>query len=257
MGYSVKIKYAIVLSLLFCPIAKGQEILNGSSQYSLGADANTTVEKTTITVSCRVWLAANQVARQMVVDAGTNDGTTPGFGFGIDDTTNNKVKMYNANAAGTSNNNLVSNAALPLQTEVSVIWVMRSDGSGAVNKYIYINGELDNSVATTVQLGYESACRLGIGAWQPANLQFLNGRISHIKIWQRELSVNEIRTLGKCNVDLPCSKLDGCVTWNRLDEGKPGQIAAGTNVNYDLSGNGTNLTPTGSPIWRGSIMGYP
>lgn len=245
-----------LISLIASP-AMAAMTFNGSNNWTAAnAGVEVGVEPTTFTISCRVLLFANQTARQILCNPGANDGTTPGLGFGIDDTTNNKIKFYTANTAGTASNNLVSNGVLANNAWYSIICLFRSDASGVTNKWIYINGVLDNSVATTTPIGYDSGCRFSAGAWSAASLQFLNGKVDDIREYNYLLSNNEIQTLAQTNVRLICSA-PSCLTYNRMDDGRINVTSSGASTVYDLTGNGIKMTPSSLPVWSGGIMGYP
>lgn len=244
----MRIRFFILLFFCSSPL---RAAVNGTGTQAIDLDTNTSLIKTTtFTFTTWVRLNANQTVREFITCAGA--GTVTGYGMGVDDTTNNKLKFYTANNSGTSQN-LVSNAAIPINTDVHVAFVYQTQPSGT-NKWIYINGVLDNSVATSIAIGYNGAT-CGLMKYDAAGTQFLNGSLDDSHFYPRALSLNEIKDQANRRVRLPCAK-DDCAAYWRLDEGLPGVVATGSLSIRDFSGNGVHGTPT-SVIYRGSTLSYP
>lgn len=95
----------------------------------------------------------------------------------------------------------------------------------------------------TMQIGN----RLGI-----ANTQGVNGVIEDLRIYGRLLKAAEILTIynsrGGDNI------LHGIVSRTLFDEGKPGSSPSGVGSVKGYAKNAINYTPTGSPIYRESVI---
>lgn len=144
-----------------------------------------------ITIFVVLKLNSNQISRQILVKA-TTGGSPFGFGFGIDDSTTNKIKWYTGN--GATGNNIISKSALISNYWYTVCVTAPFYGL----KTIYINGEFDNSfLANSYPLTYSAGGgSLGaIGSYIAAGTQFINADIASLMFYNRPLSNNEIKLL--------------------------------------------------------------
>lgn len=229
---------AFSLLLLTSPV---KAALNFPATGYVALDTNTNyIKQSTFTFATWVKLNANQTVREFITCAGV--GTVTGLGIGIDDTTNNKLKFYTANNSGTAQN-LVSNSALPINEWHHVAFVYKAATSGT-NKWIYIDGRLDATVATTIQIGYTGAT-CGLALWRANASQYLNGALDDVRYYNRDLSTNEIKTLANSMIRHPCTADIGCMAYWRMDEGLFGTVASTTTTLSvrDSSGNGVHGTP--------------
>lgn len=252
MSYG-KIKLFILFVFFACPV---KAALNFAATGYVALDTNVSfIQTSTFTFATWVRLSANQTVRELITCAGV--GTVTGYGMGIDDSTNNKFKFYTANNAGTSNN-LVSASAIPINEWHHVAFVYSAVTSGT-EKFIYIDGRLDASVATTVQIGYSGAT-CGLAIYRGAANQYLNGDMDDARFYPRKLTANEIRTLALGRVKTPCYKPD-CGAYWKMDEGMPNVVASTvTTLSIrDSSGNGVHGTPRNipAPIYKGGQLHYP
>lgn len=231
---------AFSLLLLTSPV---KAALNFPATGYVALDTNTGIIKaSTFTFMTWVKLNTTQTVREFITCAGV--GTVTGYGMGVDDTTNNKIKFYTANNAGASQN-LVSVRTLQSNEWHHVAFTFKSTGSAAsANKFLYIDGVLDNSVGTTVVMGYTGAT-CGLAIYRAAASQYLNGQMDDARFFNRDLTIQEIKKYSNSNVRLPCTIDDGCVAYWKMDEGSFGiQASTVTTLTVrDSSGNGVHGTP--------------
>lgn len=136
---------------------------------------NTGLNLIKFTISCWVYLAANQVSREFWVNYDSNHG----IGFGIDDGVNNKVKFWVEGV------NLTSNAAPSISAWHHI--VATYDGS---YKRIYIDGSEDINQAHTTNPTFPGSYTY-IGSLV-AGSQFFNGSIKDMIVFSRALGEAEI-----------------------------------------------------------------
>lgn len=175
--------------------------LDGSNDYldipNLG---RTALMISPISIFARVYPNALQVSRQFLCNAASP--VTGGFGFGIDDSSNNKIKFSTITTGGTITT-LISTTALT-NTAWSTVGVSYYPTAGAeANKTVYINGRLDNTQNTTNVMGYAYTMpNASIGRYPGGNSQFWNGRLSHLIVWQRILTADQWLRLA-CDPNAP------------------------------------------------------
>lgn len=168
---------------------------NGNTNRYVGLDKFKSsvleVSSPGITIFTVLKLNSNQVSREILVKAGTG-GAPTGFGFGIDDSTTNKIKWYTGN--GSTGNNLVSRSALTSNYWYSVCVTSYNLGI----KEIYINGEFDNSILAngySISYGAAGGSLGAIGSYIAGGSQFINADIASLMFYNRPLSSNEIKLL--------------------------------------------------------------
>lgn len=218
----------------------------------------TKIQITTFTFMTWTRLTAVQTQREFITCTGANDGSTEGYGLGVDDTTNNFIKFYTATAAGVSHN-LVSASSITTGEWHHVAFTYSSQSSGGLNKFIYMDGVLSTSTISSLQIGYGTS-KCGLATWRHPGLQYLNGQMDDARFYNRVLSVNEIRTIALSKQRLPCTIDIGCVAYWKMDEGLPG-IVTSTNTTLsvlDSSGNGVHGTPQNiaAPVYGRSVLNY-
>ena len=203
--------------------------LNGTNAGVQVWNASLNVSK--ITVAAWVNVSANQVSRIFVDNYTQPGGVTRGWGLGISDTVNNKIKWFTSTDTGVKNS-LESNAILANNTWYYVVGTF--DGS---IKKLYINGVLDTSITWNQAIGYTSTVS-SIGYLRDPGGQYFNGIIDEVKIYDRVLSGAEIAT-----------EYSSQVAYLRLDDG------AGTSAS-DSTGNNNTGTLVNSPSWTaGAVNG--
>ena len=103
---------------------------------------------------------------------------------------NNTASTLTWNIAdGTNRAYVTTTTALSLNT-----WTHVAGTYDGTNLKIYINGVLNNTTATTLNIGY--AGTFNIGGWSGANYPF-NGRLNDVRVYNHCLSPMEIKELAK------------------------------------------------------------
>ena len=164
--------------------------LDGTNDYlDIPNPGRTALMIVPISILARVNLRTAQVSRQFLCNAASP--VTGGFGFGIDDSTNNKIKWSTITTGGTITT-LISNTALTSNTWATVGVSYYPTAGAEANKKVYINGVLDNTQNTTNLLGQTYTMpNASIGRYPGGGSQFLNGFWSHIIVWNRILTTDE------------------------------------------------------------------
>lgn len=159
-------------------------------------DSNRRFANLEMSAAALVKVRIPQVSRQFI--AATTTGTVSGFGFGIDDGTNNKIKWSTANTAGTFDT-LTSTLALSEDRwYVVVVTYKNIKGVGLADKIIYIDGHIDNRSSTTTLFGFAAnplVC--AIGRYEGGGTQLFDGQIGRIATWNRPLTEGEVYTLSR------------------------------------------------------------
>jgi hypothetical protein len=93
---------------------------------------------------------------------------------------------------------------------------------------------------------------ISIGGLYGANP--FNGKIDDVRIYNRVLSANEIKSLAESRSRLDIT--EGLVGWWPMDEGEIGSVGSGTGKVLDRSGNINHGTATSGPIYFGSPLNY-
>jgi hypothetical protein len=77
-------------------------------------------------------------------------------------------------------------------------WMLATTTYDGSTLKLYINGELDNSMSTTVGVGSPASYNAAIGGmgFDPATYT-LDGKIDDVRLYNRALSIEEIRSLYK------------------------------------------------------------
>jgi hypothetical protein len=196
---------------------------------------SSSIEPSTITIITKIYVTARRSYPARIVD---KDSSTGGYLLMIQSDPDNRIAFQIKDSAG-GTSAVLSASPVPLNTWLTIAAVY--DGS---TLYIYINGELSNSFATTRVLAAGTA-DLWIGN-RFALDRCLPGYFSHLLIYNRALTANEI----KCMVDNVYSPIpSGLVLWLKMDEG------SGTTV-YDSSGYNNNGTILGA-TWVSSVGSAP
>lgn len=118
---------------------------------------------------------------------------------------------------------------------------------------VYVNGVFE---ATLTIAGVAiAAATMTIGnRTGTANSEGLNGLLDDVRIYNRRLSAIEIQTIyatrGTDGI------VDGLVLRTQLEEGTSGSSPAGAGFVKDLSNNKNDYTPTGSPVYRESVLRF-
>ena len=173
-----------------------------------------------------------------------------GAATGISDSTNNVVKFFTrgSNSADT----LLSSFALNTNEWYHILTTY--DGA---TKKIYINGELDASVGYTDSITYTNATPR-VGALSGGSLQFFNGEISNVKVFNTALTAAQVADLyNNPEKVVPTGLESNLKLWLPMMEG------AGTTA-YDGSGNGnhgtisgaTYVNGIGAPVAQSAVMDW-
>jgi len=119
---------------------------------------------------------------------------------------------------------------------------------------VYINGVL-NGGPTTVVGSATAAGTFTIGnRTGMASSEGLNGILDDVRVYNRRLSAAEVRTIHAARgVD---GIVDGLIARVLFGEGPRGSSPSGAGFVKDVSNNKINYTPTGSPVYRESILRF-
>jgi len=161
-------------------------------------------------------------------------------------------------APGTLVTDLFNNAdgAQSVTTLVAGVWyhiVTTGEFTGGNSiTDIYVDGVLDAGPTTVVGSATAAAVmtignRTGI-----ASTEGLNGLLDDFRVYSRRLSAAEIQTIHAARGH--DSILDGLVARLLFEEGDPGSSPAGAGSVKDVSDNQNHYTPTGSPVFRESLL---
>jgi len=139
---------------------------------------------TNITVS--TWVKLSDTQNSRIFAAKYAD--TRGWGLGINDSANNIVKWFTSTDGG-STNTLDSSTTLS-----NNVWYHVVGTFNGTTKELYVNGVLDNNISWANTIGYTSSVS-GIGYLRSNNVQYFNGTIDEVLIFNRSLSASEISEL--------------------------------------------------------------
>lgn len=166
-------------------------------------------------------------------------GFTQGIDFRILD--NNSIEIIWKNG---SDQSLISNTRLPDDKwhHVSAIY----DGT---NVFIYIDGILDNNDTKSNPISTNDSFIIG-AAGKDNPVQFFNGHIDEVRIWDTALSADQLRFIMNQEIEENSGQVMGlilpstikkndinAIAWNELAAYYPMSIFSYTNT-LDLSGNG-------------------
>jgi hypothetical protein len=196
---------------------------------------SSSIEPSTITIIAKIYVTSRKTYDARIVD---KDSSTGGYLLMIKGDPDNRIVFQIRDSSG-GLSTVYSASSVPLNTWLTVAAVY--DGT---TLYIYINGELSNSLATTRVLAPGTA-NLYIGN-NPGLARGLPGYFSHLLIYNRALTADEIKHMVD-NVYSPIPS--GLVLWLKMDEG------SGTTV-YDSSGYNNNGTIYGA-TWVSSAGSAP
>jgi len=139
--------------------------------------------------------------------------------------------------------NFFSTGGLNVDTLYHVVCTRASDDSAA----IYFNGALDSTNSNNS--GSPSAGNLKIGT-RDTELQYLNGYLEDVRIYDRVLSADEVKTMYTCRgID---NITYGLLHRWPLDELPMDSTASGTGSVKDFGPSQNNMTPTNGPEYTGS-----
>lgn len=169
---------------------------NGSSNYITltGATANSLEPTIGLTVHSALLLNGSSLTSRTNIARAQAGGSVSGWGTGVSDSSANRLKFYTATSAGSANN-LSATTALVSQAWYTAAWTYFPHAS-ATNKFIYLNGKEDASVAWGSALGYTS-CLSSIGRYEGGTSQYWLGNIVTLGVWGRVLSPQERAILDR------------------------------------------------------------
>lgn len=150
--------------------------------------------------------------------------------------------------------------AVPLNvwTHVAVTW-SASTSTNSITLYT-------NAVATgSYQLqngggtyGSDANLAFNIGNRAATDWTF-NGKIAEVAVWTNVLTVAELSVLASSRLARKplMVRPTNLIAYWPLDGGADGTAVTAANCIYDLSGKGNHASPTNSPTWKASPLGYP
>jgi hypothetical protein len=134
------------------------------------------------------------------------DGAYTYVGYQNDNGTRGLLYFY----AGSSSGGSVSGVYVPFYQWSHLCVTMTSD-----TYYVYLNGNLAQSGATTTTNASTKLLRIGV----VHSAHYHNGFISNAGYWSRNLTASEIRSIMmKSYDDLSASETKGLVSWYALDD---------------------------------------
>jgi len=118
---------------------------------------------------------------------------------------------------------------------------------GSNQMKIYVDGVLEAQQDATGTINTSTA-NLGIGKPGTANAFYWNGAIQEVMIYNRALSVEEIKSIyeSPSNDNITTGRVGH---W-RFDEKPDGTNASGAGSIIDISGNGNHGSPVNTPVHR-------
>lgn len=176
-----------------------------------------------LTIGCWVYVAEVPYAANRTLWS-TNESAGYGIQFlRIDGSATTYRMMFGTGSASTSYVQSTAGAAVGGEWQY-VVGVHTTS-----TNYLYINGNLNNQVATATTVGASSVYRLG--CYGGVNTLPLIGNMANWAIWNRALSAEEIRSvMMKSYDDLSATETKGLLSWHPLD-------ALSGNVSEDSHGN--------------------
>lgn len=153
-----------------------------------------------------------------------------GSGYGLPD----KANFYTSESAG---GEAISATTINNSEWHHIVGVYTAAGT----KYIYVNGELEATKAAPAPLGTNTRSFTVAGILEGA---FLNGTIDEVRVWNRALSVVEIREQKHLSLT---GAESGLVGYWQMDDG------TGTTAT-DMSGSGFDGTFVSVPAWVNSTV---
>jgi hypothetical protein len=118
-------------------------------------------------------------------------------------------------------------------------------GSGSGDLKLYVgtgNQDLAVEATKTVDISLGVSDDIGVAFYRPADIAGYDGLLSHVKIYNRDLSIGELKEV----LLNPFSVPKGNIIHLPMTGSDPGK---------DVSGNGNDFTATGTPV--GSTSGPP
>lgn len=221
------------------------EFVNGVGAQSLASVANVSIPS--VAASLAFWLRYTSLVanvRRICGSAG-NFEIRGGNGAGTQ-------------TPGTLVNDLFNNSdgAVSVTTLVTDVWyhIVCTGEFTAGNSItdIYIDGVLDAG-PTTVAGAATAAAIMTLGnRTGAASTEGLNGFLDDWRLYDRRLSAAEIQTIHASRGH--DSILEGMLARVLFEEGDPGSSPAGAGAVKDMSLNVNHYTPTGSPVFRESLL---
>lgn len=140
------------------------------------------------------------------------------------------------------NKGLANSTPLSLGVRYHVVCTWDASGTGTINS-LYLNGVLDGSNSDAKDL-YTSAGPIYLGSGSGSG--YLSGLLEDVREYNRILTLDEIRTiyLSEGRDDIYGGRIQ---SWDMLTGGSPGSTVVSE---VALVNGGTNLTPSGGPVYR-------
>lgn len=170
-------------------------------------------------------------------------------------------QLFIENMVGASSNRIKAESATAIPRNTWVHVAVTYSGSEASSGYkLYLNGDLMSfDVASegsyTGMQNLTAPLQIGATLTSSSFDDYANGSMDDVRIYNRELTSDEIASIGKSRVRL--NMTDGLVGYWTLDDGNIGTTSTGA-VILDRSSNANNGTPTNGLTWEGSSwISYP
>lgn len=197
----------------------------GSAYINDGVDTTIpAINGSDMTVACWVYFDADNSVIRTVWASQENAGHGYQFLQRYSGTTTFR-SMWGTGSSGTSY--VYSSAGTALDNE----WIHVACVHTTAKNYIYINGSLDGEANAGNTVGASSTYK--IGAYGSINSYSLYGNVANWGMWQRVLSVEEIRSvMNKSYADLTASETKGLLSWHALDE-LSGNVSPDSHGNYN------------------------
>ena len=195
--------------------------------------------------SVSAWIYLQDLTKSGII--GKMSGLYSFDGWYLECVTGGDIKLaFNGDA---TNQNATSTSH-PLTTNTWFHVVANIDIGNTNISEVYVNSVLVASVTDTGNsiVNESNPLRIGMG-YQTAPINYFQGYIDDVRMYNRKLSADEIKSLyeSRSRINLR----EGLSGYWRLDEGNIGTTSTGAVV-VDRSTNTSNGTPTNGPTWEGS-----
>ncbi|WP_028281803.1 LamG-like jellyroll fold domain-containing protein [Olleya marilimosa] len=209
---------------------------NGANSY-MDMDNNLDLNPSAFTVSAWIKREASDTGTKSIISKRNNPFNS---GYDLQIMNNNRIRMYWKNG---SNQILTSNTRIPDNEWHHIAFIY----NGTI-LYLYIDGVLDKSANKSAPLNTDESF-LVAAASKTSTTQFFRGNIDEIRVWDTDLSINQIRylmnqeiedngsfTSGKIVPNTITNNEVAALPWSNLKGYYPMSIYTYTNTN-DASGS--------------------
>jgi len=153
---------------------------NGAGYVDCGNGASLNITTSPITIEA--WVKANDFGGADARDIVSKEISQTGYTLRLTGGTGNRAQIYFFGVTGFQSNALLSTG----------VWYHLVGTYDKTYVRLYINGNLDKSVAATGDIN-SSSVSVKIGAFGNLNFRFFDGLIDEVRIYSQALSANEIQ----------------------------------------------------------------